>query len=316
MEYPVTLRGGVAVKDGAELIAVYRPNGVTPADWDQHIGPVVRDLTTKSGFTSRGTVQHTMKGLTRLVVWARTHGVPLAPEVLLHPDTVERFIATGIPNLSERSRATRRSALRAVSIAVTTKTPWTPLPPKMRRSYYARPYSAAELGRWWEVATSQKTPGRDRAARAMVALGLGVGVSASEHLTITGHNVIKRHGVVAVQIGGRRARTVPCVAMWSDRLLQLASEVGDEPLIGSFSSAVNRTYNLMRPIEVPPSMPRLESPRLRTSWMAELLTAGVPIKEFARACGLNVVQHMEDFLPFLPDMDEASAFLRLAGTTK
>ncbi len=316
MDYPVTLRGGVVVKDGAELIAAYRPNGVSPEDWDQHIGPIVRDLTTKSGFTSRGTVQHTMKGLTRLVIWARIHGVPLDPEVLLHPDTVERFIATGIPDLNERSRSTRRSALRAVSIAVTTKTPWTPQPPKLRRSYYARPYSAAELGRWWEVATSQKTESRDRAARAMVALGLGVGVSASEHLTITGNDIIERHGVVAVQIGGPRARTVPSVAAWGDRLLQLASEVADEPLIGSFSTAANRAYNLMRAIEVPPSMPRLETPRLRSSWMAGLLTAGVPIKEFARASGLNVVQHLEDFLPFLPDMDEASVFRRLSGVTE
>lgn len=45
------------------------------------------------------------------------------------------------------------------------------------------------------------------------------------------------------------------------------------------------------------------------------LAAGVPIKEFASACGLNVIQHMEDFIPFLPDMDEKSAFRRLAGVT-
>lgn len=315
MEYPVTLRGGVIVKNGAELIAAYRPNGVTPEDWDQHIGPVVRDLTTKSGFTAHYTVHHTMKGLTRLVVWARINGVSLDPEVLLHPDTVERFIATANSDLNVRSRSTRRAALRTVALAVTTKTPWTPQPPKLRRGYYARPYSSTELGRWWEVATSQKTEIRDRAARAMVALGLGVGVSASEHLTITGNNIIERHGVVAVQIGGLRARTVPCVAAWGEHLLQLASEVGDEPLLGTFSSAANRTYNLMRAIEVPQSMPRLETPRLRTSWMAGLLTAGVPIKEFALACGLNVIQHMEDFIPFLPDMDEKSAFRRLAGVT-
>lgn len=316
MDYPVTLRGGVIVKDGAELIAAYRPNGVTPEDWDQHVGPVVRDLTTKTGLTLHFAVQRAMKSLTALVVWARINGVSLAPEVLLHPDTVERFIATACADLNVRSRSTRRSTLRTIAIAVTTKTPWTPRPPKLRRGYYARPYSPEELARWWEVATSQKTDGRDRAARAIVALGLGVGVSAAEHMTVTGRNVIERHGVVAVEIGGRRARTVPCVAAWGKHLLQLASEVGDEPLIGSFSSSPNRAYNLMKAIEVPPSMPRPETPRFRTSWMAGLLAVGVPMKEFASACGLTVVQHMEDFLPFLPNMDEATAFRRLSGVTE
>lgn len=40
------------------------------------------------------------------------------------------------------------------------------------------------------------------------------------------------------------------------------------------------------------------------------------MKEFASACGLTVVRHMEDFIPFLPDMDEKSAWRRLAGVTE
>jgi len=67
----------------------------------------------------------------------------LDAELLLDPDTVERFVSQGLTG--DPSRATYRAVLRRVGPLLTTRAPWEPRPVPMARRQVARPYTRSEI---------------------------------------------------------------------------------------------------------------------------------------------------------------------------
>ncbi len=110
----------------------------------------------------------------RLAGWATGRGFRLDREVILDPDTVERFVEVGLAG--DRSRATYRAALRRVGPLLTTGAPWEPRPASVARRQVAAPYTAGEVQLLRSDALDQPTASRRRAARAFLALGLGAGL--------------------------------------------------------------------------------------------------------------------------------------------
>ena len=84
-----------------------------------------------------------MRVLARLAAWAVGEGLPLDVEVVLDPDTVERFVAVGLAD--DRSRATYRAVLRRVGPLLTTKAPWESRQRGVARRQVAVPYTAQEI---------------------------------------------------------------------------------------------------------------------------------------------------------------------------
>lgn len=252
----------------------------------------------------------------RLAVWARKEGIPLTPETVFHPNVVDRFALTGMNDLSVDTRGTRLSTVKRVARTVTKKAPWEPERVTMSRCHLQAPYSRDQAVHWWEIANTQRTPQRLRAARALVALGLGVGVSPNEHLLITGNRVIEQAGLVFVDIPGARARMVPCAHDWAERLVQVATGFPEAPLIGEDTPNRNRLFNLGKGIVVPPNFPRPTAARFRTTWMVGLLSRGVPFQGFTNATGWEQAQHLEDFVPYLYEWDTAELHRAIAGVPK
>jgi hypothetical protein len=58
--------------------------------------------------------RRTARQLRRLSDWATGEGFPLDREVILDPDTVERFVEVGLAG--DRSRGTYRAVLRRVGV--------------------------------------------------------------------------------------------------------------------------------------------------------------------------------------------------------
>ena len=230
---------------------------------------------------------------------------------MLDPETVDRFIATDLAD--DPSWATYRSVLYRVGPQLTKTAPWADRSRRTHKRRVAAPYSPAELAGVRADAIAQPTTGRRRAARALVALGAGVGLDGRWAVRVAGDDVHLRDGVVVVTVHGPVPRDVPVLAAWEDDVLDLAAEMGNEFLVGGRSTARNRAGSLARRVTVAPGHPRLSSARLRSTWLVTHLAMGTRLPELGRAAGLRGVTVLSDLLPYVPTLGDAEALAMLRG---
>lgn len=174
------------------------------------------------------------------------------------------------------------------------------------------PAEQAALRSW---AASRPTPKMRRDAGVLLALGLGCGLSAEDINPLrAGHVDVTDRGV-DVHIGGRRARTVTCLAAWEALLSDAVAAVGADELLfrsrrpsarpGSnyYSHFVERNAN---------DGPRLNSQRARVTWIVHHLTCGTALNTLIAASGIRNGEALGRYLDFVPapDPDEARRQLR------
>lgn len=294
--------GGVIVKTIPELIEDYTPIHNTE-HWHV-VGPFVRDVVRAFAPMTYDLAKNAIGAVNVLAHWAVDEGLPLEVETVLHPDTVERHCLIGSPTLSKRSRADRRALLVRIGRAVTRTAPWPPEAARYPRMRIAPPYSPVEVDRLWDIAGQQPNAYRTRTAYAVLSVGLGAGLSPAEHQLITGTDVETRDGIVLIHVPGKYARTVPVLNRYAPKVAELAEEHPDVPLLASsITDSRNRLNSRISRICLPPGLPNITCARLRTTWAATVLGAGVPLKEFMALYGSVSTQTLGDLLPFLRNAD-------------
>ena len=243
--------------------------------------------------------------LHRLCLWATGEGLALDRELILDPDTVERFVEIGLAG--DRSRPTYRSELRRVGPLLTTRAPWEPRPPSVARRQVALPYSDDEVALLRADANLQPTEARRRAAQAFLALGLGAGLDGrwatrvgASHLTVSDTGMV-------VSVGAPAPRTVVVLKEWEDELSDLAALSGDEFLVGGYSTSNRRTAHLTERFVVPTGHPPIAPARLRATWLLTHLVAGTRLPELRRAAGLQGVTVVSDLLEHVGPLDDEVA---------
>ncbi|HLK41820.1 MAG TPA: hypothetical protein VKV34_00655, partial [Thermoleophilia bacterium] len=196
---------------------------------------------------------------------------------------------------------------------LTRRAPWEARPPVLARRQVADPYTPAQLEGLRADAVAQPSAGRDRAARALLALGAGAGLDGRWSTRVRAADVLSRRGVVLVAVGDPMARVVPVLAEWEREVLELAASAGSKFLVGGTSTSRNRASNLAAWIVLSHGRPRLSAARLRSTWLLTHLTIGTRLPELAAAAGLKGVTVLSDLLPFVPALSEDEAGLMLRG---
>jgi hypothetical protein len=273
----------------------------------------VAELVHELGLGDTSSGRRARRALHRLCLWAAGEGLALDREQILDPDTVERFVETGLAG--NRSRATYRSELRRVGPVLTTRAPWEPRPPSVARRQVALPYAAEEVALLRADARLQPTPARRRAARAFLALGLGAGLDGRWAPRVGANDVFGSPAGVVVHVGEPAARGVAVLAEWEDELDALASSAGDQFLVGGRSTSANRTGNLVAQLLVPTGHPKLAPARLRSTWLVTHLRAGTRLPELCRAAGLQGATVLSDLLEHVDPLDTETARTMLRGPT-
>jgi hypothetical protein len=243
--------------------------------------------------------------------WALSEGLALDFEVVLDPANVERFIATQLG--PDSTWATYRSDLRRVGRLLTWRAPWEPRPPAVAKRKVAVPCSPAELEVVRADAVAQPTPGRVRAARALLALGAGSGLDGRWATGVRAQDVTSRDGTVLVWAGEPSARWVPVLVRWAGEVVALAKIAGDEALVGGRSSSPNRAAALVASLTVGHGRPRFSLPRLRSTWLVAHLEVRTRLPELARAAGLQGVTVLSDLMGYLLPLAEDDVLAMLRG---
>jgi len=296
-----------AAAEVAAYIGRWRPSSVSP-----QAAAFARDVITTTGPQGRERAKNLLWAAGKLADYAIGLGLETVPDVVLHPSTAERFTRCA-PGLSPVARRTLRTNLRFIGRRVVPQLYPADLP--LPRERAKAPYSPAEIDGFLALADAQPTAERRLRAAGLVALGAGAGLIRGDLRDVRGSDVACRSGGVIVTVRVTRPRTVPVLARYHARLLAAARSAGSGLVCGGADPGRrNLTNPLITSLDGGSGLPRLDTSRLRASWLrdaAELLG----LATFMHAAGITCSQRLGDLLAGLEPGSEADA-VRLPGAAR
>jgi integrase len=223
---------------------------------------------------------------------------------------IERFTAHA-PGLMGVTRRTLRANLRFLARAVVPQLCPADLPLPRERAKV--PYSPAEISGFLALAGAQPTAARRMRAAGLVCLGAGAGLIRSDLRAVRGSDVICRSGGVVVDVRGQRPRVVPVLARYHERLLESAAFAGGQLVTGGTDPGRRNVTNpLASALAGGTGLPRLDTSRLRATWLAEVAQL-LGLATFLRAAGISCSQRLGDIIAALDPGGEAEAVALLGG---
>jgi integrase len=246
----------------------------------------------------------------RLADWAIPLGLDPVPEVLLHPSVIERFAAHA-PGLSFVTRRALRASLRFLARRVVPQL--APADRPLPRERAKPPYSPAGINGYLALAAAQPTAARRMRAAGLICLGAGAGLIRADLRQARGSDITARSGGVIVAVNGNRPRAVPVLARYHQPLLASAAFAGTGLVTGGHDPARrNVTTPLTRALAGGTGLPRLDTSRLRATWLADC-AAQIGLAAFMHAAGITCSQRLGDLLATLDPGTEAGAVRLLGG---
>lgn len=294
--------------EGVAYVADWRPSSVSPP-----AAAFARDVTAAVVPQGRERAKNLLWAAAKLADYAIGIGLDLAPEVVLHPSVIERFTAHA-PGLSSAARRTLRTNLRFIARTVTPRLHPSDAP--LPRERAKAPYSVADIAGYLALADAQPTQARRMRATGLVCLGAGAGLIRSDLRQVRGVDIACRCGGVIVVVRGRRPRTVPVLARYHQRLLAAAAFAEDALITGGDEvGRKNITTGLIAALAGGTDLPRLDTSRLRATWLAEIADL-IGLPTFLHAAGISCSQRLGDITATLPPGSQADAVRLLTGASQ
>jgi integrase len=291
----------------AAYIRRWRPSSVPP-----QAAAFARDVIAAVQPDGQERAKNLLRAAGKLADYALSLGLEASPEVVFPPSVIERF-ARGAPGLSGVARRTLRTSQRFIARRVVPQLYPADVP--LPRERAKTPYSAAEIAGFLALADAQPTAERRMRAAGLVCLGAGAGLIRADLRAARGSDVARRSGGVIVQVRGARPRTVPVLPRYHGRLLAAARFAGTGLITGGTDPGRrNLTNPLTRALDGGTGLPRLDTSRLRATWLADC--AELPgLATFMAAAGISCSQRPGDLVAGLEPAGEADA-VRLLGTAR
>lgn len=249
--------------------------------------------------------------LGRFVDWAhRIHGLPLVPGLLFNREVIDLYIREAIKEseLSKSSVATYRSVLlRAAEMYLPTHDAVGPVPVGARPS--SAPYTDVELSGLTAWRRSQRTPLMRRKATAALSLGLGCGLRAREinGLRRTNVQVDSASDVVVSIVTDGTGREVPMLPRWARPFSELCADLEPDDYVFGDPHRVTENPNAISLFAKTANGGfALSTYRMRSTWIIGRLAAHVDLRSLLDAAGLERLEKLAEYLPYLPEPDDDS----------
>ncbi len=287
-------------------ICAYRPHAVS-----QSAGAFARVVVAKAQPGTPARAKALLFAASKLAAFGESVGLELEGEVLLHPAVIERFIVQGSGTFSPPTRRTLATNLRHLARALQAhpQPAGTPLP----RERAKPPYGEAQIAAYLACAKAQSTLCRRMRASALICLGAGSGLVGSELRHVRGTDVIERCGGVVVEVGGSRTRAVPVLSRFHEPLLASAQFASAGYLLGGEDPDRKNLTCEIAALFCDRSLPRLDTGRLRSTWLAGAAQL-IGLHVFMAAAGVRCSQRLGDIAACLPDPGEREMVRLLGGT--
>jgi hypothetical protein len=294
--------------DVAAYIARWRPLSVSP-----QAAAFARDVIMAVQPGGQERAKNLLWAAGRLADYAASAGLDLEPQVVFHPSVIERF-ARCAPGLSGVARRTLRTNQRFIARRVVPQLYPADVPLPRERS--KMPYGLAEIAGFLALAAAQPTAERRMRAAGLVCLSAGAGLIRADLRDVRGSDVIARSGGLVVAVRGRRARTVPVLSRYHARLGAAARFAGTGLICGGADPGRrNITNPLITMLDGGTGLPRLDTSRLRATWLADCAEL-LGLATFMHAAGISCSQRLGDLVAGLAPAGEADAVRLLGGTPR
>jgi hypothetical protein len=294
--------------DVAAYIGRWRPTSIPPP-----AAAFAREVVAKTAPNGRERAKNLLWAAGKLADYGIGLGLEAVPGVLLHPSTAERFTRCA-PGLSGAARRTLRTNLRFVGRRVMPHLYPADLP--LPRERAKEPYRRAEIAGFLALADAQPTMERRMRAAGLVCLGAGAGLIRGDLRDARGTDVACRSGGVVLDVRGSRPRAVPVLARYHARLLAAARFAGDGLICGGADPGRrNLTNPLVAALDGGGGLPRLDTSRLRATWLADCAQQ-LGLATFMRAAGISCSQRLGDLVAGLEPAGEAGAVRLLGGAAR
>lgn len=301
------MSGTVPGSQVTAAIAAYRPASVSDG-----AGRFARCVVGASKPQSTARARALLLCASRIAAFGESVGLELCPEALLVGATIERFVLIGCHGLSPATRRTLRANLRALARALQMNPE--PAPTPLGRERAKAPYSDAEISGYLRLAAAQGTEARRMRCAALLCLGAGAGIVAGELRHVRGGDVAERSGGLVVEVRGARARAVPVLTRFHVALLAAARFAGEGYIAGGRDCARrNLTDTLCAALSADPALGRLQSGRLRSTWLRSSAQA-IGLGAFMAAAGVSCSQRLGDIAASLPRASEQEMVALLGGS--
>jgi integrase len=293
--------------DVAAYTGRWRPSSVSPL-----AAAFARDVVTEAGPAGRERAKNLLWAAGKLADYGIGLGLEPVPEVLLHPSVAERFTRCA-PGLSPVARRTLRTNLRFIGRRVVPQLYPADVP--LPRERAKQPYGPAQIDGYLALADAQPTRERQMRAAGLVCLGAGAGLIRGDLRDVRGSDVACRAGGVIVSVRGARPRRVPVLSRYHARLLAAARFAGSGLVCGGIDPGRrNLTNPLIRALDGGTGLPRLDTSRLRATWLADCAEL-LGLATFMHAAGISCSQRLGDLVAGLEPAGEAGA-VRLLGARR
>ena len=261
-----------------------------------------------------GWVHTSLMAVGGLVKWALTTGESLDREHLLSARTRGRFVNIALAHMTDQARRNYRCRLDLIATALS-GTPITPTVDKPAAFLEAvEPHTDAQVADLWLWVNGQRPASRrDRLASSLI-LGLGMGLRASEIVTVRREDItidratatgaiVGVHALITDTRGG--TRTVTCTATWEQRLAEWVDGVEPGHRVNTpwrreattarmlQSSLANAQHTVTPPVW-------FSARSLRNTWLVGHLTAGTPVPTLLDAAGIESIEALKAYLPWVP----------------
>ena len=269
-----------------------------------------RDVVARAGPGGQERAKNLLWAAGRLAGWAISVGLEPVPAVLLHPSVIERFTAHA-PGLTGVTRRTLRTNLRFLARRVVPQ--FGPADAPLPRERAKAPYAPAQIEGYLALAAAQPTAARRMRASGLVCLGAGAGLIRADLRQVRGTDISARAGGVIAEVRGPRPRAVPVLARYHEPLLASAAFAGTGLVTGGHDPARrNVTTPLIRALAGGTGLPRLDTSRLRATWLADCARQ-IGLATFMHAAGITCSQRLGDLLASLEPGSEAEAVALLGA---
>jgi integrase len=291
--------------DVAAYIGRWEPRSVT-----SRAAAFARDVIGQVAPQGRERAKNLLWAAGKLADYGLGLGLEPVPEVVLHPSTAERFTRCA-PGLTGVARRTLRTNLRFIGRRVVPQLYPADLP--LPRERAKAPYSPAQVDGYLALADAQPTAERRMRAAGLVCLGAGAGLIRGDLRDVRGTDVARRSGGVVVTVRGARPRAVPVLARYHVRLLAAARFAGSGLVCGGIDPGRrNLTNPLIRALDGGTGLPRLDTSRLRATWLADCAEL-LGLATFMHAAGISCSQRLGDLVAGLEPAGEAQAIALLGA---
>ena len=273
------------------LIRLYEPD-IDPAVW-QRIRPLFVEIMFALNPSPARThnIKHLVAGL---LAWSDAHLVARDVEDLFSRDTIEQYVND---RYSERSRATARSRLRTLGEALTADGGYAGKAPALGRTLLQPPYSDSDLRALGSDAAHQPDVQLRHLFEVFLALGLGVGTSASDAKSIGGRDFVWQPEGLVSYVGASR-REVPVLPRFRHCLEEAARAAGADFLLPG-KETKSKVSDVAARFKLGTTTPPLTMSRLRNTWLVCLMSSRVSIPDILAVAGLRTTDTLRDLLPYV-----------------